>query len=83
MLKLSYDVLNVVDRVALMQNSDPLIVLLSLAEKELKSVELDLCSLTPGPDLNLHYGIAQQRRICLTDLIEFFKTLIEEITTGE
>ena len=83
MLKLSYDVLDRNEQLILIQNLEPLLILQALAEKELKSVEVDLYSLTPGPDLNLQYAITQQRRICLLDLVEFFKTLIEETTAGE
>lgn len=83
MLKLSYDVSDRSTQLVLTQNSEPLVVLQALAERELKLIDVDLCSLTPGPDLNLQYAITQQRRICLVDLIEFFKTLIKESTSGE
>ena len=83
MLQLSYNVLDRNEQLILIQHTEPLLVLQHLAEEELKLVEHDLYSLTPGPDLTLQYAIAQQRRICLIDLIEFFKILINESTTGE
>ena len=83
MIQLSYNILDRNEQLILIQNSEPLLILQSLTEAELKLVEYDLYSLIPGPDLNLQYAITQQRRVCLIDLIEFLKMIIEEITTGE
>lgn len=83
MIQLSYNVLDRNEQLILIQHTESLLILQHLAKEELKLVEHDLYSLTPGPDLNLQYAIAQQRRICLLDLIEFFKSLAEESTTGE
>ncbi len=83
MLSLVYETSDRHEQLVLTQNLEPFLILRALAEKELEAVEVSLCSLTPGPDLNLEYAITQQRRICLIDLIQFFKTLIEEHTAGE
>ncbi len=83
MLRHSYEELDSANRIMLVQDSTSLVILQTLATAELKSVEESLCSLSPGPNLNVEYAITQQRRICLVDLIEFFKTLIEESTAGE
>ena len=83
MLQNSYAVLDKANQMMLVQDNVSLVILQSLANAELKTVEENLCSMVVGPDLNLEYAITQQRRICLVDLIAFFKTLMEENTTGE
>lgn len=51
-----------------------------LIQIEIKLVQSTLCDMTPGPDLVLHYAVAQQRLISLKDLQYFFNLVREETT---
>lgn len=83
MLQLSYNVASPELQLVLLKDPEILYVLLELIKKEIKAVEIDMCNLTPGPDLTLQYAITQQRRICLTDLEAFFRTLQEKQLASE
>lgn len=78
MLQLSFDTSPVEAQMVLSTNTEVFWILQNLVKIEIEAVKNDICMLAIGPDLQLKYAIAQQRLICLQDLEQFFKTLLEK-----